>query len=191
MAPARPEAPVSEPEVAPSDRRIAASDTLAQNGETPDGDASAPGGRSVVAERPADPTPVLPPSFRAYVIRPGDTFESIARRELGSARFAGAIARANAFVDPMRLRVGREIRIPVDPANIQGRPADDEAEPEGSAPMEYVVRRGDTLSAIAARIYGSSAEAGRIFEANRDRLDSPDDVRVGQTLRLPPKPAGG
>ncbi|MEO0482735.1 MAG: LysM peptidoglycan-binding domain-containing protein [Planctomycetota bacterium] len=147
----------------------------------------------VIAQEPEPAsagTPVLPPTFRPYVIRPGDTFERIARRELGSASLAGAIARANAFVDPLRLRVGREIRIPVDPDNIQGRAEGEPVtQPAESAPMEYVVRRGDTLSAIASRIYGSSAAAERIYEANRDQLASPDDVRVGQTLRLPPKPA--
>lgn len=137
------------------------------------------------------PAPVQPPAFRTYAVRAGDTFESIAARELGSSRLASAIARSNPFVDPRRLRVGREIRIPIDPANIQGRPA---AESGGGAPaplgpIEYLVQSGDTLSGIASRVYGSSAFARQIFEANRDTLSSMDDLRVGQRLRLPPAPA--
>jgi nucleoid-associated protein YgaU len=32
---------------------------------------------------------------------------------------------------------------------------------------------------------GDSRRADEIFEANKDRLASPDALRVGQTLRLP------
>lgn len=122
---------------------------------------------------------MVEPEFRSYVVKSGDTFERIAQRELGSRTFAGAIARANAFVDPRRLRPGRELQLPIDPTNVQGRLADSDVEPPPPmAPTEYVVQRRDTLSGIAIRVYGSARYAEELFHANRDVLDSPDDLRV-------------
>ena len=51
----------------------------------------------------------------------------------------------------------------------------------------YKVRSGDTLSEIALKYLGSqkSSAVRRIFEANRDKLSSPDEVYVGMKLRIP------
>ena len=48
----------------------------------------------------------------------------------------------------------------------------------------YTVVAGDTLSKIAGEFYGS-AEWEPIYEANKDRMKSPSDLRVGQTLIIP------
>ncbi|HEY3383637.1 MAG TPA: LysM peptidoglycan-binding domain-containing protein [Vicinamibacterales bacterium] len=44
---------------------------------------------------------------------------------------------------------------------------------------------GDTLSKIAEKYYGDPALYPQIFEANRDVLDDPNLIRVGQKLRIP------
>ncbi len=49
----------------------------------------------------------------------------------------------------------------------------------------YVVRSGDTLSKISARFYGTTGRYMEIYDANRDRLSSPTNIRVGQTLIIP------
>jgi nucleoid-associated protein YgaU len=142
----------------------------------------------------ARPIAVVPPSFREYTVREGDTLEGIARRELGTARHAEAISRANPYVNFDSIRPGRVIRIPLDPANIQGRPVAGSAAPrpatDGSEgpTAEYTVRPGDTLSRIALSQYGATRYAEMIFEANRDRMRSMNELRVGQKLRLPPRP---
>jgi tetratricopeptide (TPR) repeat protein len=59
------------------------------------------------------------------------------------------------------------------------------AAPEAAAEQSYTVQAGDTLSAIAERFYGSANEWPRIFEANRDQIDNPDLIQIGQTLRIP------
>ena len=56
---------------------------------------------------------------------------------------------------------------------------------EGSTPAVYVVQSGDTLSSIARKVLGSSGQWERIFQANRDLLRSPNDLRVGQELQIP------
>ena len=53
----------------------------------------------------------------------------------------------------------------------------------------YTVAEGDTLATIAEKFYGDSALWRRIYDANRSTIgDNPDNVRIGTTLRIPPKP---
>lgn len=49
----------------------------------------------------------------------------------------------------------------------------------------YTVQSGDTLSKIAKEFYGNANEYNRIFEANRDKLQNPDKIQVGQQLVIP------
>jgi nucleoid-associated protein YgaU len=51
--------------------------------------------------------------------------------------------------------------------------------------LTYKVVSGDTLSKIAKRFYGDSGAFQKIFEANRDQLNDPNKIKVGQELRLP------
>lgn len=50
----------------------------------------------------------------------------------------------------------------------------------------HLVQPGETLTAIAAREYKDRGKWRKIYEANRDLLATPQSVRVGQTLVLPP-----
>ncbi len=58
---------------------------------------------------------------------------------------------------------------------------------DGAVPDDrlYRVKAGETLSRIAIKMYGNAEGSERIFEANRDRLDSPDDLKAGQVLVIP------
>ena len=49
----------------------------------------------------------------------------------------------------------------------------------------YTVKSGDTLSKIAKEQYGDANDYNKIFEANRDKLDNPDKIQVGQELVIP------
>lgn len=49
----------------------------------------------------------------------------------------------------------------------------------------YVVKSGDSLGGIAFRIYGQTSGYQRIFDANKDKLSSPDKIVVGQRLLIP------
>jgi len=49
----------------------------------------------------------------------------------------------------------------------------------------YEVVSGDTLGAISQKYYGKASAYMKIFEANRDILDNPDLIKVGQKLRIP------
>ena len=51
----------------------------------------------------------------------------------------------------------------------------------------HTVQAGDTLSALAREddVTGGALIATQVFALNRDQLDDPDHLRVGQVLRLP------
>jgi putative chitinase len=51
--------------------------------------------------------------------------------------------------------------------------------------VTYTVREGDTLSGIAER-YG--VDLDDLIEANKDRVKDPNNLRVGQELRIPVTP---
>ena len=50
----------------------------------------------------------------------------------------------------------------------------------------YKVKSGDNLSKISKQFYGNPNEYMRIFYANRDKLNDPDKIQVGQELTVPP-----
>jgi hypothetical protein len=73
------------------------------------------------------------------------------------------------------------------PEQDQARDVPTGAEPPRREPRIYVVQRGDTLIGIAKRRLGRSTRWRDLFELNRDRLDSPDQLIEGMKLRLPPE----
>lgn len=56
----------------------------------------------------------------------------------------------------------------------------------GHAVRAHKIVDGDTLGALAERYLGSAARCLDIFEANRDRLSSPELLPIGVELRIPP-----
>ncbi len=56
-----------------------------------------------------------------------------------------------------------------------------------AAPAEqvYEVVSGDTLGAISRRFYGKASLYMKIFEANRNILDDPNLIKIGQKLKIP------
>lgn len=57
---------------------------------------------------------------------------------------------------------------------------------QGQGGQTYEVKSGDNLSKISKQFYGDSNEYMRIFYANRDKLNDPDKIQVGQQLLIPP-----
>ena len=55
----------------------------------------------------------------------------------------------------------------------------------GQSMRTYTVQAGDTLSKISKQFYGNTNEYMKIFEANRDKLQNPDRIQVGQELKIP------
>ena len=49
----------------------------------------------------------------------------------------------------------------------------------------HMVAAGDTLGHIAQKYYGQAGKYMKIFEANRDILDDPNLIKVGQKIKIP------
>lgn len=158
------------------------------------------GGETSVPQQPTPKPAPVPATAKTYKIEPGDTFSSIAIKLYDDEKKWAAIAQANPLVDPTRLKVGQVIRLPDLARAAQEREAalreaaekvaaagSDGTAPSG--PVTVTVQPGDTLSHIAHRVYGKARHWTVIYEANKDQLKDPGDVKVGQKLKIPPKPA--
>jgi tetratricopeptide (TPR) repeat protein len=55
----------------------------------------------------------------------------------------------------------------------------------GSPRRTYVVQKGDTLASIARKFYKSSARWKEIRDANANKIDNPQDLKIGETLTIP------
>src|SRR5215204_4360273 len=104
-----------------------------------------------------------------YTVVAGDTLRKIAQRFYGDEAQWPRIFNANRdqIDDPDKIQVGQVLRIPTDDVAL------------------YTVVAGDTLRKIAQQFYGDEAQWPRIFNANRDQIDDPDVIQVGQVLRIP------
>lgn len=178
-----------------------------------------PGGSDRLADRPPVPEPsrevvpppaVPPPEPRGPVLRPvqvtgeeakgplvsrddqrsnryriqgGDTLSSIAIAHYGDSTYIQDILQANPGLDANRIYAGHDIILPPRRGeNAQG-------DPKAYQPEVHVVRPGDTLIGIAQYHYGDSAMYLKIFELNRDQLNSVrSPLHEGMRLRLPPPP---
>ncbi len=74
------------------------------------------------------------------------------------------------------------------PPAASAEPAATAAVPDADSDekMEYyIIESGDTLSKIAKRYYGDAMQYPRIFEANREVIQDPDKIFVGQKIMIP------
>lgn len=86
-------------------------------------------------------------------------------------------------LDPIPLIAGqpeKRSEAPGESVSVETPETDDESDFD-----EYVVEHGDTLSKIAEQHLGSPSRFQEIYEANRDRMATPDRLRVGESLRIP------
>ena len=59
--------------------------------------------------------------------------------------------------------------------------------PGESAGVEYyIIKSGDTLSAVAQHFYKDANKYPKIFEANREVIKDPNLIFPGQKIRIPP-----
>ncbi|MFN3165891.1 MAG: LysM peptidoglycan-binding domain-containing protein [Phycisphaeraceae bacterium] len=135
---------------------------------------------------------------RLIKVKEGETLSEIAYEYLGAGNKWPQIMAVNSDVldKPEQLRAGMTLRIPaeeqarlVEEANQALAAGGERAPTREAAPgprgRTYTVKSGDSLSLIANKQLGSTERYKDIFEANRDKLKSADDIRVGMVLVLP------
>jgi LysM repeat protein len=76
-------------------------------------------------------------------------------------------------------RVQNAINAAAQPAPVEAAP------PAAPEPQTYTVADGDSLWAIAERVYGDGNQWGRIHEANSDQIPDPNVIQPGQVLTIP------
>ncbi len=149
-----------------------------------------------------------------YLVEEGDTFCAISKKVYGSEKYYLALAEHNRsrVADPCRMRPGliivapaKEVLeqqhaalIPKPKAAVEAKEEKPHATKKVSAaPLPsgiffddqrapwYRVGKGDTLSGIAQAHLGRASRAIHISNRNQDRLPDPNNLRLGQELRLP------
>jgi nucleoid-associated protein YgaU len=129
------------------------------------------------------PAPLAPPppgtssEPRIVVVQKGETLQKIAARELGDANQWRVLIQWNPGVNPKRLKLGQEIKVP--PAARAAPPR------EAAAPRLHEVVADDTLQSLAERYYGDRSRWIDLFQANRDTLRAPGDLKAGSKIRIP------
>lgn len=165
-------------------------DSVLANGESPE-----------ITPRIGEGTPAATRSRMLVVtVKDGDTLSGLASQHMGSAGKWRELLDANADVlsKPEELRVGMRLRVPsqqtealIEQANLAlseqaptPAPQTETQTPRPTAQM-YTVVSGDNLYRIAQKTLGNGERYREIYEANRDQLRNPDDIRVGMVLKLP------
>ena len=155
------------------------------------------------------PPPAAGETMYIHYVQPGQTLADIARQHYGNPEFARAIAQVN----PDKLgadgqaRPGTRLDIPplgspvfsqiFEPVHASHAARIDDAVPElprrSTPPAKteqktVVVQAGDTLSELASKHLGSATRWDVLLKANRDQMQSPQDLRSGMTLKIPTTP---
>jgi len=119
-----------------------------------------------------------------HVIAAGETLSDISLKYYGTITRWEDIVSANPGVDPSRLRIGRELKIP--PRPVKKPAAVKTVSTPRPGTLHHTVAEGDSLSSISFRYYGKEHKWDRIFDANTKQLDgNPDRLKVGMVLVVP------
>lgn len=124
-----------------------------------------------IATPPAPTPPPAPAPTGTYTVKGGDSLSGIAAK-LGIAGGWQALYDANRdrITNPNVIQAGWVLRLPT------GAPA-----PQDEF---YIVRSGDSLSAIATRLHVAGGWQA-IYNANRDKISNPNRIQAGWRLRIP------
>ena len=74
--------------------------------------------------------------------------------------------------------------------SIENKPHDKHAKAaaakkSASQKRSYVVKPGDTLASISRKFYKTSGRWKKIRDANADKIDDPQNLKIGETLTIP------
>jgi len=140
------------------------------------------------------PAPVTPTTTTAvdqegenYTVKKGDTLWKIAKAKYGDGSKYKVIEEANKdkLPDPAKLKIGMVLLIPHIESGTHVTPAIETPKPS----IKYhIVKKNDTLKKLALRYYKNSSKSNLIFEANRDKLATPEtSLKPGWKLVIPPE----
>lgn len=154
---------------------------------------------------PVDSAPAAGEGPSVHVVEKGQNYWSISRCHYGTPRYYMALAHYNQrrIPDPRKMRPGMKVLIP-DTSVLRSRypsmcpkrsgasvaqAGGGDSHPgfyrdEAGGPT-YRVGAEDTLGSIARRHLGRASRWEQIYQLNRDRIGSPNKLKIGTELRLP------
>ncbi len=140
----------------------------------------------------------LSESSSSYTVASGDSLWKISQKVFGDGRYHTEIAAANPGLNPSRLKVGQEIKLPdrtkLPSANSSSEAVSTAASSTPNATKsvsidparQYRVASGDSLHRIARKLYGNSAMADEIYQLNQQLIGAdPAKIKVGMILQVP------
>jgi len=121
---------------------------------------------------------------KVHVIAANETLGEISKQYYNTYRYWKKIVAANPGLDPNALKVGQKITIPaISPAASTADAGTGTAAAAGGADT-YTVQKDDSYYKIAQKALGRASRWKEIEHLNNV---APEDLRVGQVLKLPPK----
>lgn len=145
-------------------------------------------------------------SLRQYIIQKDDSLWKIAERNLGSGHRWKYLYELNKdkIGNSEKLKVGISIGIPIETEEQRSKFEGDEQsevseQPKEEvsvlstvnnsalsvSPREYLVKKNDTLWKIARQELGDGNRWKDIFELNKEKIKTPQNLKIGQVIHLP------
>lgn len=113
-----------------------------------------------------------------YTIQRGDNLRGISKHFYDDAQYYDELAEFNHIKNPNLIIAGNKLSIPEYVEDLLDAVDEDLGEDES-----YLIRKGDTLSAISKKYYGSSGYAWAL--ATYNNLSNPNLIRTGKYLNIP------
>ncbi len=120
-----------------------------------------------------------PTNGDSYVVVAGDSLWKIAENSYGSGYNWVDIAKVNKLDNPGSLLVGQKLNLPKVEAKLATK------EESLANVTEYEVKRGESLSTVALKVYGDVFAWEKIWEANKSEISNPNLIEIGMKLNIP------
>jgi len=119
----------------------------------------------------------------SIVVVKGDSLWKIAVRVYNDGYKWTEIAKANNLENPGILLIGQKLIIPkIESVAINNDGKGESIGVVDQEQIDYVVVRGDSLWKIAVRVYNDGYKWTKIWQDNRNKLNSPDELEIGMKL---------
>ena len=125
---------------------------------------------------------VVPGGADTYTVKKGESYYTIAKKELGSSSRWREIERLNS-IPAEELRAGAVIKLP---AKDAGGPSGTPGVAGVAGGKTHIVAKGETLGDISKLYFGTTTKWKQIVEANAGVR--PENLKVGQSLAIPDLP---
>jgi nucleoid-associated protein YgaU len=143
---------------------------------------------------------------RVHVVASGDSVFKLCAKYYGDGKVWRKLAKYNGLSEtpPPALKIGQKLKVPSAEVLLGRAPVAPAATPStvipaGPAPQvrqlladtgaiktrPYVVKKGDSLAAIAQKELGTIKRANEILELNKKVIKTADNIPLGATLQIP------